>query len=142
MFGFVQLQGSQLLKFWPETRSNNLISPNISEHVRTLFGLFVCPTTEHSLPLSIERKNYLWDHLGGRRKEDCVPRRRPEWGRTTADFFGIFFGKFWVPRMAVSGRLWEPDSGSQNQRRHDPAAYRVKVMGGEGNRLFRTTPLG
>jgi hypothetical protein len=78
MFGFVQSQGSQLLKYWPKTSSNDPISPNNSEHVRTFFGLFVCPTTEHSPPLSIERGNCSWDRLGG--QEDCVPRRSPSAG--------------------------------------------------------------
>src|ERR1700693_4805732 len=65
-----------------------------------MFVLFACPTTEHSLPLSIERKNCSWDHWGGRKKEDCVPRRRLERGRAAAYFFGIFFGIFW-------SRVWQ-----------------------------------
>jgi hypothetical protein len=95
MFDFVQWQGGQFLEDQPKTRSNDRISPNISEHVRTLFVLFVCPTTEHSLPLSIERKNCSWDRLGGRKKKIvCRAEARLERGRTTADFFGIFFGIF------------------------------------------------
>ena len=111
MFGFVQLQGSQLLKFWPETRSNNLISPNISEHVRTFFVLFVCPTTEHSLPLSIERKNCSWDHLGGRKKEDCAAPPPALSGVEPPQLFLEFFLEFfwsrvWQSAGAFGSAIW------------------------------------
>ena len=97
MFGFVQSYGNQLRKFRPKTRSNELISPNISEHVRTLFVLFVCPTTEHSLPLSIERKNCSWDRLGGRKKEDCVPLPLALSGVEPPQTFLEFFLEFLGP---------------------------------------------
>ena len=40
MFGLISCKTSQLLKYWPKTRSNDRISPNISEHFRT-FPVFV-----------------------------------------------------------------------------------------------------
>jgi hypothetical protein len=131
MFGFVQSQGSQLLMFWPKTRSNELISPNISEHVRTLFVLFACPTTEQVLPLSIRQGELFVGPPGvvGRRK--ILGRAADLSEGEPPQIFWNFFWIFLVPRVAVSGSRWARALGSQNQRRGDPAAYRVKVMGGE-----------
>jgi|SRR5450631_1249101 hypothetical protein len=115
MFGFVQSEVSQLLKYWPKTSSNDPISANNCEHVRTLFGLFVCPTTEHSPPLSTERGNCSWDRLGGQQKKivcrgarqsACfeISRSRVPFGQAPSlavrwRFPDFLFFQFFVPRM-------------------------------------------
>src|ERR1035438_8722752 len=69
MFDVGRPLGDQSLNNWPSTYSNDPITPNNSEHVRTFAVLFVCPATEQNLPLSIRQGRLFVGPLGGRRKE-------------------------------------------------------------------------
>jgi hypothetical protein len=135
MFGFVHSQGSQHLEFWPKTRSNELISANISEHVRTLFDLFACPTTEQVLPLSIRQGELFvgppeWSEEGRlyAARADLSGVEPP---RVFLEFFLEFFGaREWWSARSSGAAIWVHgiSKGSVMAVRR-PAGSKVKWRG-------------